>query len=86
MMNDPERLDAIVNYLHLEYGEDPNAPDSLQKSELKYVGLFIYEGKPTHYWWYPSGSVQSWAIVFEMDEVECIGMTTISPDTLEKII
>lgn len=84
-MNNPELLDAIVNYLHLEYGESPDDPESLKKEELKYAGEFMYEGSPTHFWWYPSGQTQCWAIVYTMDDVECIGMTTDSPDSLERI-
>ena len=84
-MNDSEIIDSIVDYLCLEYGEDPNKPESLKKSDLKYVGEYMYDGNPTYFWWYPSRDGQSWATVYLMAGVECIGMTTTSPDSLEKI-
>ena len=74
----------IVEYLHLEYGETPDDPESLKPSDIKYVGQYLFEGFPTHFWWYPSGSEQCWATVVYTDEIYNIGMTTKSPDTLKK--
>lgn len=78
-------VNDIVAYLHLEYGETPYAHGALKAADLKYVGQYMLDGWPTHFWWYPTNQEPCWATVFLMDDVPCIGMTTTSPDTLDKI-
>ncbi len=53
----------ILEYLHLEYGEDPDAPDSLQLSDLSYAGEHLVEGIIQHCWKYPSLKDDMWATV-----------------------
>jgi hypothetical protein len=52
----------ILEYLHLEFGEDKDDPDALQAAELKYVGAREDGEAWLHFWEYPSGSGKSWAI------------------------
>lgn len=53
----------ILEYLHLEFGEDKDDPDALQAEDLKYVGAREDEGSLLHFWEYPSGTGKSWATV-----------------------
>lgn len=50
--NTPE--ERVAHYLRLEYGEDAADPDSLQASDLTYLGQFEVNGYPTDYWRYPT--------------------------------
>jgi len=84
-MKKSEFAEDILVYLHLEYGEVPSDLNALKLSELKFLGQFLLEGLPTYFWWYPSGVEQCWATVEFSDEAYNIGMTTISPDKLQKI-
>ena len=36
----------ILEYLHLEYGEDANDPSSLKLEDIQYDGLFDVAGTP----------------------------------------
>lgn len=84
-MNLPKDIETqIVGYLNLEFGEAPEDSESLKESELRYEGEFMLDGTPTHFWWFPCTSEQCWATVEPMDESYCIGMTTESPDGLER--
>jgi hypothetical protein len=51
----------ILEYLHLEFGEDKDDPDALQAADLKYVGAREDGDSLLHFWEYPSGSGKSWA-------------------------
>ncbi len=83
-MNLPQDIEAqIINYLHLEFGEDADDPNSLKESQLRYEGEFLYDGVPTHFWWFPCTTEQCWATVEPMEESYCVGMTTDSPQGLK---
>jgi hypothetical protein len=61
-MNPPPGIERdILEYLHLEFGEDKDDPDALQAADLKYVGVREDGGALLHFWEYPSGSGKSWA-------------------------
>ena len=84
-MKESEFAKDILVYLHLEYGETPSDLNALKLSELKFIGQFLLDDSPTYFWWYPSGAEQCWATVEFSEKVYNIGMTTISPDKLQKL-
>jgi len=73
--NDIEK--QILDYLHLEYGEDPGDPEALKLTDLDYVGEKLVEGAVQHCWSYPSLKDDMWATVqvYE-DGTFCIGMAS----------
>jgi len=58
----------LLEYLHLEFGEDPEDPDALQAADLKYVGVGKDGEGLAHFWEYPSGSGKGWATVCVMSD------------------
>lgn len=81
----PDNIETeILEYLHLEYGEDPNDPSSLKLDEITYDGLYDVSGVPVHYFKYASRSGRSWATVEPFGDSYVIGMTTNSPKPLKK--
>lgn len=71
----------ILEYLHLEYGEEPDAPSSLKPGEITYDGLYDMAGKPTHYFKYGE---RKWATVEPFGDSYVIGMTTRPPYPITK--
>ena len=68
----------ILDYLHLEYGEDPGDSGSLELADIKYVGEKLVEGVVQHCWSYPSLKDDMWATVqLYEDGTYCIGMAPI---------
>jgi hypothetical protein len=60
----PDDIESqIVEYLHLEYGEDSSSPNALKIEELVYEGVFDIEGMNVHYWKYPTHGQNCWVIV-----------------------
>jgi hypothetical protein len=81
----PENIEKeILDYLHLEYGEDPKHPSSLKLDEIKYDGLYEVSGVPIHYFKYASRSGRNWATVEPYGDSYLIGMTASSPKPLSK--
>ncbi len=74
----------ILDYLHLEYGEDASDPSSLKLSEISYDGLHEINGVPTHFFKYESRSGRNWATVEPHGDSYLIGMTSRSPTPLTK--
>ncbi len=61
-MQSPEQhLPEILSYLHLEYGEDADDPDALKLADFSYLGLYMVEDVPTHYWQYPGSRAPHYA-------------------------
>ena len=77
--------DDIVEYLHLEFGEEAGDPEALKRKELRYVGLFLFEDFPTHFWSFPCESEHYWATVRITDEAYLYGMTPIQPSSLRQL-
>ncbi len=75
----PDNIEQqILRYLHLEYGEEPEDPKSLQLSDLVYAGEHLLEGRNRHCWTFPSMKDDMWATVELSDNGSyCIGMEQI---------
>lgn len=71
----------ILEYLHLEYGEDANDPSSLKLEDIQYDGLFDVAGTPTHYFKYGE---RKWATIEPFGDSYVIGMTTRTPAPITK--
>jgi hypothetical protein len=81
--NTPEEW--VANYLRLEYGEDATDPDSLQASDLSYLGRFEVNGCPTDYWQYPtSDKTPAYATMTMRDGTTELSMTD-EPPTGERL-
>jgi len=74
----------ILEYLHLEYGEDPDNETSLGLEDIGYEGEFEIKGKLIHYFNYKSSSGRTWATVEPYGDSYCIGMTNSSPKPVTK--
>lgn len=74
----------ILEYLHLEYGEDPNDSSSLKLDEISYDGLYEVAGVQTHYFKYVSSSGLNWATVQPYGDSYLIGMTSSNPKPISK--
>src|SRR5690349_8413118 len=57
----PEIEKELLEYLHLEFGENEDDQDSLQAADLNYVGAREDDGAQLHFWEFPSGTGKSWA-------------------------
>lgn len=69
----------VIEYLRLEYGEDAEEPDSLQISDLSYLGRFDVEGYPTDYWQYPTSDQPAYATMTMRDGTTELSMTDEPP-------
>ena len=74
----------ILEYLHLEYGEDPNSDNSLKLEDITYEKEYEIEGVLVHYFNYKSRSGRTWATVEPFGDSYCIGMTSKSPKPVSK--
>ena len=74
----------ILEYLHLEYGEDPGASDSLNIEDISYEGEFEINGISTHYFKYASSTGRTWATVEPFGDSYCLGMTSSTPKPITK--
>lgn len=75
--NTPE--EQVVAYLRLEYGEVADDPDSLQVSDLTYLGRFSVDGYPTDYWQYPASDQPAYATMTMRDGTTALSMTDEPP-------
>jgi hypothetical protein len=81
-MNIPENIkQEILDYLHIEFGEDANDPSSLKIDNIKLDGIYEVQGKPTYYYKF---SHDTWATVEPFGDSYMIGMTTFSPKPIFK--
>lgn len=69
----------VVEYLRLEYGEDAEDPDSLQASDLTYLGRFNVDGYPTEYWQYPTSDLPAYATMTMRDGTTALSITDEPP-------
>lgn len=69
----------VAEYLRLEYGEDADDPDSLQASDLNYLGRFHVDGHPTDYWQYPTSDEPAYATMTMHDGSMALSMTDEPP-------
>jgi len=75
--NTPE--EQVAAYLRLEYGEDAEDPDSLQISDLTYLGRFNVDCYPTDYWQYPTSDQPAYATMTMRDGTTELSMTDEPP-------
>ncbi len=81
----PENIEKeVLEYLHLEYGEDSKDPSSLKLDEITHDGIYEVSGVPVHYFKYASSSGRNWATVEPYGDSYVIGMTTSLPTPLSK--
>ena len=76
--------DRILEYLHLEYGEDSNDPNALTLEQISYEGEYEIHGVNVHYFKYESSSGRNWATVEPYGDSYAIGMTSKSPTPVRK--
>lgn len=69
----------MAEYLRLEYGEVAEDPDSLQASDLSYLGRFNVDGYPTDYWQYPTSDKPAYATMTMSDGTTALSMTDAPP-------
>jgi hypothetical protein len=69
----------ILEYLHLEYGEDSESDTSLKLSDIEFVGEFNVNGTEIFYWSYPIDNEVRWATVEPYENSYLIGMVTELP-------
>ena len=69
----------VAEYLRLEYGEDAEDPDSLQASDLTYLGRFNVDGYPTDYWQYQTSDQPAYATMTMRDGTATLSMTDDPP-------
>lgn len=69
----------ILEYLHLEFGEDSQNDTSLKLSDLKFVGEFSVNGTEIFYWSYSIDNEVRWATVEPYEDSYLIGMVTELP-------
>lgn len=74
----------VIEYLRLEYGEDASDPDSLQVSDLIYLGRFNVDGSPTDYWQYPTSDKPAYATMTISEGSTALSMTD-APPTGERL-
>lgn len=74
----------VAEYLRLEYGEDAEDPDSLQASDLTYLGRFQVDGYPTDYWQYPTSEEPAYATMTMREGGTALSMTD-TPPTGERL-
>ena len=78
-------ITLLLEYLHLEYGEEAGEEDALKASDLVYVGEYVIDGIPCKYWSYPTTGEPMWATIEDYSGLEsysglrCIGMTATPP-------
>ena len=78
----PENIkEEILEYLHLEFGEDPKDSSSLKIEDIKFDDIYEIHEKPTHYYKF---SHNTWATVEPFGDSYMIGMTTFSPKPILK--
>ena len=68
----------IVAYLRLEFGEDEGDAETIEVSDLKYIGEIEKDGIVTRYWSFPS-TPPTWATVEFNGKRRTFGMTTEPP-------
>ena len=84
-MDIPEGIEKqILEYLHIEYGEDPNDDSSLKLQDIVYEDLYDIYGVPTHYWRYAPKGKRRWATVEPFGDSYVFGMTNKTPVPLAK--
>jgi hypothetical protein len=71
--------EQVAEYLRLEYGEVAEDPDSLQASDLSYLGRFNVDGYPTDYWQYPTSDQPAYATMTMRDGTTELSMTDEPP-------
>lgn len=72
--------ERVAEYLRLEYGEDAEDPDSLQTSDLTYLGRFNVDGNLTDYWQYPTSGKPTYAtLTMQEDGATSLSMTDEPP-------
>ena len=74
----------ILDYLHLEYGEDPASTSSLKLEDIEYDGLYEIAGTPIHYFRYAPEGKRRWATVEPYGDSYIIGMTSKTPTPVSK--
>ncbi|SMC29924.1 hypothetical protein SAMN02745857_04267 [Andreprevotia lacus DSM 23236] len=73
----------LVDYLHLEQGEDAADPNATRVEDLRYEGLFEVDGVPTHFWRVGPGN-ENWVTVEPRGYAYCIGSTSATPLPVRK--
>lgn len=76
--------EQVAAYLRLEYGEVAEDPDSLQVSDLTYLGRFNEDGYPTDYWQYPTSDQPAYATMTMRNGTSELSMTD-EPPTGERL-
>lgn len=72
-------ITLLLEYLHLEYGEEAGEEDALKTSDLVYVGEYVIDGILCQYWSYPTTGEPMWATIEGYSGLRCIGMTATPP-------
>ena len=72
-------ITLLLEYMHLEYGEEAGEEDALKASDLVYVGEYVIDGIPCQYWSYPTSGEPMWATIEDHSGLRCIGMTGTPP-------
>jgi hypothetical protein len=70
----------LLEYLHLEFGEDKDDPDALQAADLKYVGARKDGDGLLYFWEHPAGSGKSWATAHVTKTGYSLSTSTEGPD------
>ena len=78
-------ITLLLEYLHLETGEEAGEEDTLKANDLVYVGEYVIDGILCKYWSYPTTGEPMWATIEDYSGLEsysglqCIGMTATPP-------
>jgi len=79
----PEGIESeVLEYLHLEYGEDSSDPSALKIGDIEYQGEFAVAGTPTHFFGYPTSSGQEWVTVEVLEDSHVLGISLTGPKNL----
>ena len=79
MEEQESNITLLLEYLHLQYGEEAGEEDVLKASDLVYVGEYVIDGIPCQYWPYPTTGEPMWATIEDYSGLRCIGMTATPP-------
>ena len=72
-------ITLLLEYLHLETGEEAGEEDTLKANDLVYVGEYVIDGILCKYWSYPTTGEPMWATIEDHSGLRCIGMTATPP-------
>ena len=56
-------ITLLLEYLHLETGEEAGEEDTLKANDLVYVGEYVIDGILCKYWSYPTTGEPMWATI-----------------------